>query len=506
MRLSDLLENLYDFELRADPSMNVSQISSDSRSILKNGLFIAIDGTHHDGHDFISDAVKNGAAAALVSRRDSVPEGFPYVLVPDTRVAEAYVWDNWYGHPTKNMKVVAVTGTNGKTSTVFMLKSIFEKAGHRVGMITTVRAEVGGRVIGTFGGSSVSDAAGAMTTPDPEYLYGTAFAMKQAGADVLVFEASSHALSLHKTDPIAPDVAVFTNLSEEHLDYHGTMENYFRAKSSLAEKAKVLVVNADDAYMSGIPELYPNKEAITYSANAENRTRPPADVTALRIIRHGVAGVEYICFSKDAVFTVRSKIPGNFTVYNSLAAITAALAAGVGAEHARDGIASLTGVDGRLEAVPIGAPFTVFIDYAHTPDALENLLRTVREMREPGQKITLLFGCGGDRDRLKRRKMGAVASALADLVIVTSDNSRSEDADAIITEIVSGIDKEKPHCVIRDRREAIEYAVMTAEAGDVLLLAGKGHEKYEITRDGKKPFDEAQTVRSAFEKRKNKER
>lgn len=505
MKLKELMCGVNVRTWGCDGELEVGQITSDSRQVLRGGMFICIRGTRHDGHDFVSDALKRGASVVVTEGGEKLPEGACYVDVENSRLAEAHIWNNMYGRPAEGMQTVAVTGTNGKTSTVFMLKSIFERAGRSVGVISTVRCMAGDSSIGTFGGSSVSDIHGAMTTPDPEYLYGAVYMMKERGVDTLIFEASSHALSQYKTDPIHVDVAVFTNLSAEHLDYHGNMEKYFAAKARLASLADVLVVNADDVYMSRLAHTARDR-TITCSAVSSATGRVSADVTALRQISLGMSGVEYIYFSKRAVFRQTSPIPGRFTVYNTLLASAAAIAAGVDGLCVKEGIASLKSVDGRLERVDLSEdiPFSVYIDYAHTPDALESLLHAVRDVRRDGERITVLFGCGGDRDPYKRRKMGAVASRLADMVIITSDNSRSEDAEKIIREIEAGIDVEKPHAVIRDRREAVEYAVCNAQAGEIILLVGKGHEKYEITADGKRPFDEKEIVKYSVQKYRTK--
>lgn len=507
MKLCDLLSGVKVLEYSIREDTEITQISSDSRGILYGGLFICVEGTRRNGHDYIGDAVSKGAAAAVVSDISKVPDGTPYVLVENTRLAEAYIWNNWYGDPAKNMKTIAVTGTNGKTSTVFMIREILKAAGEKVGIITTVKAMAGEETLGTFGGSSVTDAAGAMTTPDPEFLYGTIRMMKEKSVSALVFEASSHALDQHKLAPMSVDTAVFTNLSEEHLDYHGTMERYFRSKTRLADMAQTLVVNDDDSYMRRIHDMYgDSKTVICCSADSRSPRHLTADVSALRQKESSLDGTDYVYFSQDAVFRLTCPVPGEFTVQNSLLAATAAMTVSASADDVKNALSKLKSIDGRFEEVDLGdlaVGFKVFIDYAHTPAALESLLLSIRKLRRLDQRIILLFGCGGDRDRSKRRKMGAIASTLADFVIVTGDNSRTEDPDSIIKEIVSGLDLEKPHAVIRDRREAITYAVMEANDDDILILAGKGHEKYEIDQMGKRPFDEAAIVREAAKKYKN---
>ncbi len=502
MKLSKLLENVEISEMSAEKDCEILQISSDSRNILKGGLFICIKGVSRDGHDYISDAVSRGASVVIIENEDRIPQGVPYVLVKDTRIAEAFIWDNKYAHPADGMKVIAVTGTNGKTSTAFMLRKIFMKAGYRVGVITTVKAMVEDRILGTFGGSSIADAYSAMTTPDPEYLYGTVYMMKEFGAEVLILEASSHALLQQKLVPLKIDAGVFTNLTEEHLDFHGSMESYFEAKALLGKLSQKLIINLDDKYMSRLKYMFPEK-CVSCSVDEKNPLYRKANVSAIKKARYGVDGIGYIYFSEGAVFEVRTAIPGEFTFYNTLLALSTAIELGVPPEIARDGIGELNSIEGRLQRLQLdNCDFSVYIDYAHTPAALENLVKTVRDFNPHTSKIILLFGCGGDRDRTKRAKMGSVASALADFVIISSDNSRSENTDAIISDILKGVDKEKPYKVLKNRREAIEYALTIASMGDSVILAGKGHEKYEIDSYGKHPFDEEQIVKDFIKQNK----
>lgn len=509
MKLCELLSGVRVKKYGVARDTEIGHICSDSRCVLSGGIFICVKGTHRDGHSYIGEAVSRGAVAVVVESEAELPDGVPYIAVDDTRVAEAYIWNNFYRHPAADMHLIAVTGTNGKTSCVFMLREILRRAGHRVGIITTAGSMTEDEVLGTFGGSSVSDAAGAMTTPDPEYLYGSIAMMRERGIEYLVFEASSHALSQHKTAPLHIDCAVFTNLSEEHLDYHGTMERYFAAKARLALAAELLVINCDDEYMSRLEGMFAQKKrVITCSSDASSGRRLTAEVSALRQKPITLDGAEYVYFSREAVFRLRCRVPGVFTIQNSLLAATAALALGIDAVCVRDALGQLSSINGRLERVELGelgAPFEAFVDYAHTPAALEALLVSVRQLRRREQRIILLFGCGGERDRSKRRRMGDIASRLADFVIVTSDNPRGEDADEIIAEILSGLDLERPHAVIRSRREAICYAVDCARADDIVLLAGKGHEKYEIDAMGKHPFDEREILRDAVRKRKIQE-
>ena len=494
MLLSELLYGVDHSELTYD--VDVTGIASDSRRVGPGYVFVCLRGTKKDGNDYAAEAVARGAAAVVTDRQRN---DLPFVRVPDARLAESVMWNNFTRMPARDMTVIAVTGTNGKTTVAYMLDAIFREAGFKTGLITTVRTSVGEQTVDTKGGSSVSDADAAMTTPDPEIFYPIVSRMRDAGVRVLIFEASSHALSQRKLDPLTPDVAVFTNLSEEHLDYHGTMENYFKAKARLASLSRSVVLNGDDPYMTRLA----SHPSATVCRVGLPRVGEPYDVCALRCEYYGLNGVKYVYFSRGAVFTVRSLVPGEFTVQNSLFAAAAAMKAGVSEKAVRDALLGFRGVEGRLQRVtPTDAPFSVFIDYAHTPAALEALLRSVRKMRKPGQKITVMFGCGGDRDRSKRKRMGAIASSYADLTVVTEDNSRGEDPAGIIKEIVSGLDREKPYAIIPDRKKAIEYCVSEAVRGQIVILAGKGHEKYEINKDGKKPFDEIKIVTDAVERRK----
>lgn len=503
MRLSELFRGVDVIKWNVKCDLDMTHITSDSRCVLKGGMFICIKGNSTDGHGYVDEALRRGASVIVASDETAIPEGVESVITDNTRLAEAHIWNNWYSRPADGMKTVAVTGTNGKTTTAFLLRAIFRAAGKRVGVITTLKAMAEDEVIGNHKLSSVSDKVCSMTTPDPEYFYGCIYLMKQKGIDTLIFEASSHALSQNKLDPLKIDMAVFTNISREHLDYHGDMESYFSAKKHLADLSDKLTVNADDGYLRRLIDGENKKKVTSVSADPASVGFRIADVTALCRNKLGLHGVEYVYFSKNAVFKVKSPMIGDFTVYNSLLAAAAAMKMGIEAEAVRDGIVSLVGVDGRLETVYLGRDdlkFQVLIDYAHTPAALEGMLRTVRECRRKDQKITLLFGCGGERDRGKRREMGAVASRLADFVIITSDNCRGEDINEIICEILLGIDKEKPYKVIPDRRSAIEYAITTAGEGDIIILAGKGHEKYEILRGKMIPFDECEIARRAAEK------
>lgn len=496
MKLSKILEGCKNIGGFND--CDIRGISSDSRKTRQGDLFICQSGYRYDGHEFAADAVQNGAAYVLTDRfLEEIPSE-KQIVTPDTRLAESLAWNNFLSRPADGMLKIAVTGTAGKTTTAYALRHIFRCAGRRVGIISTVKtlAEDNEIPMGENGGSSVSDLSGAMTTPDPEYFFGAVSEMKKIGCDTLIYEASSQSLELKKTSAIVPDIALFTNISPEHLDCHGNMENYFAAKCMLFENVKKAVINLDDTMISRLPMLFPNCDFIRCSADPSMVA--DSDVCALRYQSHGADGIEYVFFSENAVFRMKSPMIGKFNVYNTLLASVAAISAGVDPTVVKDAVESFRGVDGRMMRLRFPNDDyrpAVYIDYAHTAKSLENALSALREITKG--RLRVLFGCGGDRDREKRAEMAKAAQRTADYVIITSDNPRGENPDDIINDILSGVDKTKPYIVIADRRAAIRYALNTSAENDVLLLAGKGHEKYEITSDGKHPFDETEIVMAA---------
>lgn len=474
--------------------INGISVSSDR---VKNGdVFICIDGLHTDSHRFARIACEKGAAAVVAKEGKTLDSlTVPVIRVKDCREAAAGLFASYYGNPQNSMKIIGITGTNGKTTVGKMLYEILTKASVRCGLIGTVECLSPSGKIDIRSSNGLAN----MTTPDPEELYKILSVMKEDGAEYVIMEVTSHALALKKVSPIFFEYGIFTNLSEDHLDFHGNMEKYFEAKCKLFENCQTAVINCDDYYGRRLCDRIKNAEVIRLSAEGRR-----ADYYAGDIRYDGSRGIEYKIISRKLRLRIRCFIPGNFTVMNSFEAAVCAHEIGV-----RDGIISsallsMAGVSGRLEAVELGdgADFSVFIDYAHTPDALENLLKTARGFRKENQRIVLLFGCGGERDRYKRKIMGQIASNLADFVIVTSDNSRSEESSEIISEIMLGINKESCYTVIVNRKEAIEYAINNSESGDIILLAGKGHEAYEIDRNGKHPFSEKEIVREAYEKKK----
>lgn len=491
-----------------DPETEIENIATDSRAVTKNSLFVCIRGGKNDGHRYVSEAVNNGAAAILCERIPDGAENIPLILTPDTRAALSKLWYIFCGLQDSGMMKVAVTGTAGKTSVTLILEHILSCAGFTVGRISTVGAASRGVILecGDNGGSSLlpEDTAGAMTTPDPEYFFGAMRKMRADSCNVLVYEASSQSLLRKTTSAVIPDIAVYTNLSPEHLDAHGSMENYFAAKASLLCGVKKAVINGDDDFISRLPALFSDcafTSVSCKSAESANRANERR-VTAKNIALHGDGGTEYVYFSDDAVFRAVTPLAGLMSAYNTMEAAACAILLGADAMTVKEALASGPVIPGRCErvAVPHGCEGflpRVYIDYAHTPDALEEICRTMRGICGDG-RLTVLFGCGGDRDRAKRHGMLEAAEKYASRVIVTSDNPRREDPERIISDILAGESEDGKVRVISDRREAIRYAVTHSCAGDTVLLAGKGHEKYEIIGERMLPFDEEKIVSEIF--------
>ena len=516
LRLSQLLAEA---QLPVPPwaeGVTVSGLSADSRRVSPGDLFIAISGLHTDARRHVPEAIARGAVAILCeapngeAHAEAGAADCPTVTVPNARVAMACLYDAWYGHPARRLRLVGVTGTNGKTSVSTMLRRILRGAGIPCGLIGTVGCYAPGSDT-PLPGEDGQPYSG-MTTPDPAVLYPLLARMAESASEsadsarkpVVVMEVTSHALLLGKVAPLTFDLSVFTNLSAEHLDLHGTMGEYFEAKLRLFEVSREAVVNADDRWGRRLlAEPAPiHHYYICHAEGLQNlspdRLCPAGEGTCTRYyaeqVKHlGEDGVSFKLASPDVRLRLRCPVPGKFTVMNAMEAAVAALALDVSPAVVRDTLAVFEGVPGRMERVilpPTDIPFSVFIDFAHTPDALENLLVSVHGFRRRGQRIVLVFGCGGDRDRSKRKVMARIASRMADSLVITSDNSRTEDPDGIISDILAGVDQESEFAVIPDRAEAIRYAIRHVRAGDIILLAGKGHENYEIDRTGKHPFCE----------------
>lgn len=472
MKLRELLEGIEILASEADLDMEISGVSYDSRKTQPGDLFVAMEGYETDGHKFIPMAREKGALCVLCRHR---PEGEgPWVVTDDSRGALARVGRNWYGDPAASMTMVGVTGTNGKTTTTYLLKDVLEKAlGAKVGLIGTNQNMIGEEVLHTE-----------RTTPESFELQGLFRQMADAGCTHVVMEVSSHALCLKRVAGIPFTVGVFTNLSQDHLDFHETMENYCDAKALLFRQCGAGAYNADDPWAKRVTKDAPCRLLSFGEGEAE--------LTAGNIAL-SAGGVAFDASCGGETVPVRVNIPGGFTVYNALGVLAAAKLLGVPLASSARVLADSAAVKGRVEVVPVPWNYTVLIDYAVTPDAIENVLSTVRGFAKG--RVVILFGCGGDRDRGKRPKMGRIAAQLADFVIVTSDNPRTEVPGEIIKEILPGLEgTETPYVVVEDRVEAIRYALDHAQPEDVIVLAGKGHETYQIVGHEKRHLDEREVV------------
>jgi UDP-N-acetylmuramoyl-L-alanyl-D-glutamate--2,6-diaminopimelate ligase len=455
------------------PAVDVTALAYDNRLVTPGTLFFCVPGFTRDGHDFADDAIARGAVALVVQR--PLHRGVPEVLVDDVRAAMAPAAAALAGDPTARLTTVGITGTNGKTTTAFLVRALLEAGGRSTGLLGTVTAIVGGE-----------QHAVARTTPEAIDLQRTFAEMLAAGDEAVVMEVSSHALALHRADAIHWSAAVFTNLTQDHLDFHADMEDYFLAKRRLFETGpQIAIVNVDDPYGARLAADFP--DAIRIGLDA-----PDAQVRATAI--EGDAGGS--SFTVDGL-ALRTALPGRFNVLNALGAVVVARELGVDDAAIARGLADAGRVPGRFEPVEEGQPFAVIVDYSHTPDSLENALRAAREIADG--RVIAVFGAGGDRDRAKRPLMGAAAAGGADVAIITSDNPRNEDPEAIIAAVAEGAPQAQR---IADRREAIERAVALARPGDVVVVAGKGHEQGQEFEGGRKvPFDDVTVAREALRAR-----
>ena len=482
MLLKDLLREACLPQVSAE--LEITGIAYDSRRVERGSLFVAVCGLKQDGHAYIKEAMRRGAVF-VISERAAM--GVPHLVVENAREALARLFDAWYGHPARDMSLIGVTGTNGKTSVSTMLFAILRHAGVSCGLIGTVECRCNDESISC----SAADRLANMTTPDPGELYYLLAEMRRRGAHYVIMEVTSHALSFSKVAPLRFGRAVFTNLSPDHLDLHGDMETYFLEKRKLFSLAERAVISCSTPYGSRLCE------------GLEIPFYPIGKDTLSGVEVKGSEGVSFR-LSCDGLPTIEAflPVPGEFSVENGALAAATALSIGVSPDAVKEALLGFGGVKGRMERIGKGScDISVLIDYAHTPDALEKLLLTVRGFREAGQRIVLLFGCGGDRDRSKRAAMGRVASRLADFLILTSDNCRTERAEDILRDILKGVDKERAHIVIPDRRSAICYAIENAACGDIILLAGKGHEEYEIKGAERLPFSERAIVSECLARR-----
>lgn len=484
MKLSALISKLEIIEQTAPGEMEIRDISYDSRFTEKGDVFVAISGFETDGHHYIKDAVEKGAVLVICERKPDI--SVPYVLVGDARFALAEISAAYFDYPAEKMQMIGVTGTNGKTTTTILLKNVLEAClGGKIGLIGTNDIQIGKEIVETE-----------RTTPESYVLQKLLHQMQQAGCSHVVMEVSSHALALHRVAGITYTVSVFTNLSQDHLDFHKTMDAYAKAKAALFAQSKVGIINIDDSYAPIMQEVAKksNCEVLSYSIKQNE-----ADLMA-KDIRLKPEGISFSTLIPGEILRVALPIPGEFSVYNALAVIGASLKLGLGLNKVSQALEAAGGVKGRVEAAPTDGEYTILIDYAHSPDALENVLKTVAQFAK-GRVVTL-FGCGGDRDSTKRPLMGEVAARLSDFVIVTSDNPRTETPSKIIEDILPGVEKHKtPYVVIEDRVEAILHAMDHHEKGDVIILAGKGHETYQEINKVKHHLDEREVIAKHIETR-----
>jgi len=490
MILNEIAQWLKTASVEGDGGIAVTGLEDDSRKVQPGALFFCVPGYKTDGHDYAAKAAENGAAALVVERKLDI--ALPQLVVKSSRQAMAVIAERFCGHPSRKLRLIGVTGTNGKTTTTYLIERMMADAGRSSGVIGTIETRYAGRTVPMSG-----------TTPGALELQRHLADMAEAGVEVCAMEVSSHALDQGRVLGCRFRTAVFTNLTQDHLDYHHTMEEYAAAKGLLfarlgnefgesEEERSYAVLNADDA-ASALYAKLTAAETITYGIDAA------ADVRAsgIRITSRGTS-FRLHSFRGEADITIR--MVGKFNVYNALAATAAALLEGLSVEQVKTSLEALPGVPGRVESVDAGQPFAVVVDYAHTPDGLENVLRAVKEFAEG--RIICVFGCGGDRDRTKRPIMGSIAARYSDVCVVTSDNPRSEDPDAILLDVEEGLKADgvpqERYAMIADRRKAIEKAVEMASPGDVVLIAGKGHETYQIIGGVTFSFDDRLVAEEAI--------
>ena len=486
MKLVKLLERLEYTCLQGSLDKDVTDIVNDSRKVSEGSLFFCIKGAVSDGHQYVPDVVKKGAKVLVVQDEVEAPENVTVIRVKDSRYAMAYIAAAWYEYPAEKLKVIGITGTKGKTTTTYMIKSILEAAGHKVGLIGTIEAIIGDKVIPARN-----------TTPESTTVQAYFAQMLEAGCDCVVMEVSSQGLMLHRTAGFTFEIGIFTNLSPDHIGpaEHESFEDYLRCKAMLFKQCRHGILNADDPHVEEILAGH-TCDVVTYGFGEKADYR--ASETQL-VSRPGYLGIDYHVTGK-CNFRVEIDIPGKFSVYNSLAAIAVCDYFGVSEKKMIPAL-NQAKVKGRIEMMKVSDDFTLMIDYAHNAMALESLLSTLKEYQP--KRLVCLFGCGGNRARSRRFEMGEVSGRLADFTIITSDNPRYEDPEAIMEDIVTGISKtDGTYIKISDRKEAIAYAIRHGQPGDVIVLAGKGHEDYQEICGVKHPMDERVLIREILEEAK----
>ncbi|MFH0803388.1 MAG: UDP-N-acetylmuramoyl-L-alanyl-D-glutamate--2,6-diaminopimelate ligase [bacterium] len=482
MKLEDLVACLGEKEIRGTLDVDISQVVCDSRKVLGGALFFCIRGYKVDGHAFLKDAVGRGAQAAVVSEFSKGLSGITQVKVPDVRKAMALLGARYYGNPAGKLSLIGVTGTNGKSTSAILIAELLKRAGMKSGLIGTIYTQIGERIYPS-----------SLTTPDSLDLQKLLSTMVHKKIKYVAMEVSSHSLALDRVYGCHFQVALFTNLTQDHLDFHKTLESYFQAKRKLFEYLKgsgTAVINGDDPWAGRILD-HADSSCLTYGLGKDCRIRAEDVETRLD-------GTSFNLCTPWGNSKIELQLLGLFNVYNSLGAIASALSLGLELSEVSEIIRSIPPIRGRFETINAGQDFTVVVDYAHTPDGIINILKAARALNP--HRLIVVFGCGGDRDKTKRPLMGQAAVSLADMAIVTSDNPRSEEPEAIIRDIEEGMTG-KDYLVEVDRRKAIQRALSIASKGDIVVIAGKGHENYQIFRDKKIHFDDAETAREFLENR-----
>lgn len=484
MLLQYLLENLTNVEISGDTNKDINKIEYDSKKIEKNDIFVAINGFKDNGIKYIDDAINNGACAIVYQDEIEKKEGITYIKVEDSRIALAIMSATYYGNPARKLKIIGVTGTKGKTTTTYMIRDIMLASGKKIGMI--------GTICNTYGDIKQESIR---TSPESLDLQALLARMVEAGMEYVVMEVSSHALALNRVYGIKFIVGVFTNLSEDHLDFHKTMENYLEAKAKLFEMSDFAIVNGDDIYAPRLIKMIKIKKATYGLDNA-------VDLTATDI-RVNPSYVEFKMYVNKMLETIKINIPGRFTVYNALAAIGVCSLFGAQMDAICGALGALR-VPGRNEVIDLNKTFTVIVDYAHTPASLEAILSSAK--RYTKGRVICVFGCGGNRDKEKRAMMGEIAGRLADFTVITTDNPRDENPGKIIEDIEKGIKQTRGlYKAIENRRQAIKFAMRIAWKSDVIIIAGKGHETYQEVENGKKLyFDDKEIVKKLAEEMPDK--
>jgi len=483
--LKELIEELNDKDVSGRQDVEVMGVACDSRKVEKGFLFVCVRGFNFDGHMFTKEAIKKGACALVVEKDIEPVDGITIVKVPSSRFALGLLGSKFYNWPSSKLWVVGITGTNGKTTTTYLARKILSEAGKKVALFGTIAYQLGDKVL-----------PASTTTPQSLELQSMFKKLVEDGFESVVMEVSSHALALDRVVGCEFDAGVFTNLGRDHLDFHKTIENYLEAKTKLFRllsqpseryKQKRAIINIDDPYARHIIKNT-KVRILTYGIIQEANIRA-CDISLSR------GGSKFNVTTPLGKTNIHLQLPGEHNIYNALAAIGVGISAGINLDKIREAIANLENIPGRFERIEYGQPFSVIVDYAHTPDALGAVLKTARELSR--SKVLVVFGCGGNRDKTKRSLMGEVAANYGDIIILTSDNPRNEDPIKIIKEIEAGIKKVKPSCnylIIENRREAIEEALNLAQNGDLVLVAGKGHEDYQIIKDRRVPFSDKEVV------------